>query len=1092
MLVLKRALSLAISTALAFPVNVWARSEQPHAPHAKPAHTKGFVAVDKPSTKQKSVKVKTSSAKPLKAVSAPSSKFKAVASAPLKNAGRKPASQNSKDNFPEAGKVLSATMPKKGGKHGDYQVSFVPGKGKRLKSRVLTKGDFREIMVDEDEDGTADVFERTRGSLTMKAYRPYRGNFTHIEYTDRRAESMVITKFLLDPRKKGYQLLSVNVEPYRLMNESTVNRNGVVTGELCEVDARSLGGFEKFLEDLRKKMGGPKQSAVECKLKRFQDALFDKSCDDKKEFRESKEKMIAGLADLIASRGSEPPKLLQCLEKKGYAYHSNKITEKINAYLHAARTTLKENSNWTDDQFDDNSCDRLETVQVKKPTGELEEKPQSFQEVFAKKYPPLFQCRNFDGAFGSYDPKSARIFLKAPAAKMEAGYSIAAPDAYASLMMHELLHSTGINENEETLIKNLQVCCAVSSASSEFKSAACNAVDSRQRSEQTMAKVSQLSGYPQFYMKIQEQLGTQASDFIDTWALNYLETPEGKESTATYGRCYKAAGQDADAQNKCGEALMKDLQAYTPKYLADRCPDFKKYRGTQNVDCNKLKGAFDDFERAIAEDANRGFKNLLDEPLRPITVIDVGELQISRVDTVKLDEEIRASLAQYDFSDLQNNTENPAARGVVPVAPTQPTQPTQPLTQRPPTQPNQPTSQTGTTVATNPQQPRTTTNRPTEPTNTRTGGGVTFEDEPETTTPTRTTQQQPQQPSTTQTQQQPQQQQPSTTQTTQNNPATTGGSTDASQTGGTRTGTSQIAGTQNRAAANGYIPEYSSPVKMQEATAASAQTAAPLGAEPVKTMAGFNTDRLDAYVQNIPTALGSLVGSSTANAATAARFNAAIAPQPSRMPAGGPSYASSGSAPSAPASRSVAAASSSGGGSSRSSSSSSSSGRRGSESDSDSDSESDESSGGKSRSSKTAKREKSSKADADASADGDATADTDAGADDAGGAKVAASGSVRPGARALAGSGGAAPAAAQIETLGRQAISQPTRFVSSVKKAGASSVRALVRNAEFVEKLRQGGWGIQDGNRVIGYSNPDRNKLLVYCGDQVVLFGFCK
>ena len=571
MLVFKRALSVALSALLACPATVYARNEKPQA-------RRGFVA-----TPGAAERVKSKAA--TKRGRTPQSMTRSV---PSNVHAAKSQVELSDKMSPKA--ALSSVMPKSFGKRGDFNVVEVKGKGNRLKSRTITRGDFREIVVDEDGDGTADVYEVTRGSLTAKAYRPYRGNFTHLEYTQRREKGTVSMLMILNPKTQKYDTVTSSIDQSKKMLNENSSRSGVRAGAICKEDLASLTSFEDMLKEIQAAVGGEKAAALECKLNAFQDAFFDKSCDSG-DFKESKSAMIKGLSKLMSSHGTKnPSQYLQCLEDNGFGFHAAKIQSTLGSRLSDAKSNLSWSAVAGDSAFLNNSCERLDKVEVYKDSESAkgETKQKKFHDIVkdgSKK--KLIKCSKDSSCFASY--KNGQITMCADKTAASAGYGILAEDAYGSILFHELLHDSGMTEDDEPTIYRAQNCCAPSKYDAASTAGACASLKQEAANNQFMAVISQTEGYRTALQQLPSLMGSDARRYLEDVAIDFRDSQEGKDALAKLATCQTSAGSDETRLEACRVEALDKVAAFAVPYTeGKKCDAWKVSATTRNYDCKKI------------------------------------------------------------------------------------------------------------------------------------------------------------------------------------------------------------------------------------------------------------------------------------------------------------------------------------------------------------------------------------------------------------------------------------------------------------------------------------------------------------------------
>lgn len=552
MLVFKRALSLALSAMLACPASAFARNEKSNS-------RRGFVPA---------------------ASAFERSRTKGVSR-------RQPTSISPQQMSP--GLALASVMPKSMGKRRDVQVVEVKGKGNRLKSRTITKPGYQELIVDNDGDGKADVFEVTRGAVTVKSYRPYLGQFTHMDFTERRVKGEIKSSLVFSSRTKRYELVSIEFVPYKAQLDPVTN-GSVKVGDMCSDDASKLASFEELLKQIKDSVGGEKSLALNCKLQTYQDLFFDKSCNSG-EFASSKNDMIRGLSKIMASRDANTsgrPQYLQCLEQNGYGYHSAKIQDILAQKLVNARNKMATAANWTDADFMNKSCEPIEKVEIQKPSGGTTKKKFTDLVLDDSKAPKLISCQNDSRCWGKHFEESNTISMCSTSSQISAGYGTAAEDAYGSVMFHELLHASGMSDDDEPLIKDMQNCCAPNKYTAQDTDNACALVKKRSTDDRFMAVLSQSAMYVEYRRYLVAKLGSvKADEYLRALAIGFKDSPEGMSELRTFDQCSKNSVGDVNKAETCKKNLLYAVGKFTHKFTNEKMCGVWAVTAP-NVKCNEI------------------------------------------------------------------------------------------------------------------------------------------------------------------------------------------------------------------------------------------------------------------------------------------------------------------------------------------------------------------------------------------------------------------------------------------------------------------------------------------------------------------------
>ncbi|RYZ71517.1 MAG: hypothetical protein EOP05_11975, partial [Proteobacteria bacterium] len=302
--------------------------------------------------------------------------------------------------------------------------------------------------------------------------------------------------------------------------------------------------------------------------------------------------MIKGLAGLLGSVDSKnPAQYLQCLTDNGYGAHAGRIHQLLSSKLDAAKSALSKQAGWSDAQFGDNSCERLEKVEVLKENGKTTTK--KLTEVVPETASPtrLFTCGKPDGnEYAHFDPNTDTVKITSDATRLSNGYGIAKSDAYGSVLMHELLHYSGMNTGAEEQIGQIQNCCAPSKFGEAGRNTSCNFIRSYMQNERLLAAASQTPGYVDLERMMRQKLPpSMVPDFMERFTVGFANSPEGKASIKSYQACAKDKGGDENALRRCSEPVLVASQKFAEKFIPQTmCPIWRSHPSISLISCSTL------------------------------------------------------------------------------------------------------------------------------------------------------------------------------------------------------------------------------------------------------------------------------------------------------------------------------------------------------------------------------------------------------------------------------------------------------------------------------------------------------------------------
>ncbi|RYG95190.1 MAG: hypothetical protein EON58_14685, partial [Alphaproteobacteria bacterium] len=302
--------------------------------------------------------------------------------------------------------------------------------------------------------------------------------------------------------------------------------------------------------------------------------------------------MIKGLAGLLGSVDSKnPAQYLQCLTDNGYGAHAGRIHQLLSSKLDAAKSALSKQAGWTDAQFGDNSCERLEKVEVFKENGKTTTK--KLTEVVPETASPtrLFTCGKPDSnEYAHFDPNTDTVKITSDATRLSTGYGIAKSDAYGSVLMHELLHYSGMNTGAEEQIGQIQNCCAPSKFGEAGRNTSCNFIRSYMQNERLLAAASQTPGYVDLERMMRQKLPpSMVPDFMERFTVGFANSPDGKASIKNYQACAKDKSGDENALRRCSEPVLIASRKFAEKFIPQTmCPIWRSHPSISLISCSTL------------------------------------------------------------------------------------------------------------------------------------------------------------------------------------------------------------------------------------------------------------------------------------------------------------------------------------------------------------------------------------------------------------------------------------------------------------------------------------------------------------------------
>ena len=567
MLVFKRVLNLILSTSLAFAPSVaFARS-----PASIKKPKSGFKAVSKQAP----------------AVSATSKKL-----ADKKTAAKKKA-EDLQFMFPRD--VFSKMYPTVQASGGPVSVIDVPGVNGRVKTHMLTSKDYEEVMTDEFGNGTASKIFVRNGNVTVNASNPKNGMMTKIEVIERRKGVALRALYYMNQKASGYKLASFGATPYGRDNYD-VTIGGAAS--LCANDLSGLSRFDSLMKEINATQPTSATSALECKLEKFQDFFIDSSCSTG-EFAESIPYIRKAYAKILSSRRSDKsPGYLQCIEDRGFAAHAARIQTEFMKSYNQLSSFLSTNYNYPQSNSFDNDCKKVPVLSAK------EMGPPYLEWLLSSSNNLRIQCDSKLKPAADYNSNGKVITLGATQKNVlkkvnEKSGSI--EDAYAELIMHEMIHSTGISgaasssDPFEKLTMDLGKCCASPDPSNAAHKTACDAVDIYTARAKAAAgfetQFTSMPGFTDLHAAIEGAGGGDRTDellqsyYADMGSDPLISADREKISACRVGFRSSEPGFEA-----CARPVVEEIAKRSDKLMNDQCNRFKNHTDFK-VDCDVVKSA---------------------------------------------------------------------------------------------------------------------------------------------------------------------------------------------------------------------------------------------------------------------------------------------------------------------------------------------------------------------------------------------------------------------------------------------------------------------------------------------------------------------
>ena len=451
MLAFKRALSLILIWMLAVPSSAWAVAPSSEAASAK-----------RSSAKSKTLK-------------------KPLAKSTGSRAGRKAAPTWTEATWHPEGAASDILPLMTKGKQKYFEMGTVSSNG-RMNSRILVGQELTEIMVRGREGSGGDMLEVSDGSLKLTFKTKLNGSFMKLLAEERVKNGVLSAEFLLASDHKSYRMTYAQLRPYSRVaaaKESAASAapaspssSSPTIENLLDGSANPVCQDQDPLEKLRSAMScvqqlatdGAVETAMQCKIKRFQRFLFDPSCLTSPWTNEMPN-ITTALAQVMSSASKSAhagasPKLLACLDGNGMGDSSTKIQADWMANFENIVVALQGGA-LNDAEInallkDDGNCAPIEKVH-----SSARNRDYTPHELMRAPLIHPYICNDSNAtANAEFDFRTRQILLHENGASLASQYHGNPVQGYATLFLHEHLHETGWTSDDHDLIDAAQVCCA--------------------------------------------------------------------------------------------------------------------------------------------------------------------------------------------------------------------------------------------------------------------------------------------------------------------------------------------------------------------------------------------------------------------------------------------------------------------------------------------------------------------------------------------------------------------------------------------------------------------------------------------------------
>ena len=621
MLVFKRAIHFALSFALAFsPTLAWAAADRAPASAAPTFKAQSKSAYTKNLAKQKR------SGRQAASVSASASARRSTSGAPRSLAVDPRYGKAEDSRFAYSGGVLNQFFPTYETKQGAVYLQQTEGVNGRAGMQITRANGVEEILVDEKGDGTVNRKLVGKDNITVVSTNPYNGVFTKIEIQDHRSGGNIRTLLRMNPDLKTFRLSSVKLETNK------IDGYGVRVGRMCDLEPEMLAPVAAF-KDIIDHLPKNSEDAMACRMNRLQELFLDPSCKTP-EFQSSIKDITQALAKILTSRGTSPGRFLQCVEDRGFAFHSARIQQNFMSTLNGAMAIMNPHGFQTADAANPNSCEPLLEIADLgaghlKPTIKVSEMLMNQVKLIKcdSKWPDVAA---WDGKQVVISQTSARIVNKIG----EKGAT--ASQAYADVLMHELMHSTDLlRVPYESLVGNIGKCCASPFPDGDMSRSACAAMEvARQERVPRQNMETNLSlnvpGFNDLVEMTEGQMGGDSEEFMGNWLAALQTDPRALTAWAAIRDCEKYPTGSREKAS-CVEKPKHDIVNFSNGFMSKQCRPIESRLG-RTIDCKALKKGYADALRTgspLDPAALRARSNSVPVTIDGSAPIQVGTIPIS-------------------------------------------------------------------------------------------------------------------------------------------------------------------------------------------------------------------------------------------------------------------------------------------------------------------------------------------------------------------------------------------------------------------------------------------------------------------------------
>lgn len=504
----------------------------------------------------------------------------------------------------------------------------------RVRKQIVVGPGFSEIQVDSDADGTIDFWEVSRGKKTVSVSHPNRGRFLRLEVSERFAQGLQNSTYLLDLNGRSYNLLKTEFtgsgvvyrstgapgfEPDEGSPPETISASitpsvaPIDSGSrvelsdqdlsqwkeyqskildealLCENDNSAMNRLASFQRDWWKILKFEVKENTDQLVKKIKDSpMFHSSCKAPERSKDY-EALVRGLADVMlqSSKGQPMPsnksrgRHLRCLENSGLGVSAARIE----------REFMKSIQGVSDAPI---RCD-------------WKEGPEGLSMPATTSY------------------SDAQITVHMCLAQNGKGMNLdRAVNNYQNVLLHELLHVSGIRD--EVVAHAAQACCG---DPSENRVKACAKLDeivgSKLRLEQIETYLSRVSSeaVPMVAL-LKRTFGNEDADRLYEKILLGLDKydtknyPEGFLSDAEFTKCVRSSSVDV-----CRAQWKSEIEKFITNFFAKDCQ--KLVLGENRRNCKAVAKS----KEQISEGADMLARALIDDPSRTAAAVETPGSQNS-------------------------------------------------------------------------------------------------------------------------------------------------------------------------------------------------------------------------------------------------------------------------------------------------------------------------------------------------------------------------------------------------------------------------------------------------------------------------------